>query len=209
MVLLRSDKVYCLYVLVVKSPGFHPHSIYLYTVFLFLHSLSPSPFYSLFLPLPSLFHLHLHHCCFPLNIFCSSSLQIQLWASPPSLCNLAMLVLWLQGFPMCIYSVFIGTEPCFLSAYQQPPCTPPTNLPDTALGFQDTTGPGCSHSQLTRPWCLSSPSLIRCFLLKCSQIPWFVSCWFMYFFFHHPAFIIPFFLPPLFLSANPVFGVSP
>lgn len=105
-----------------------------------------------------------------------------------------MLVPWLQGFPMCIYSVFIGAEPCFLSAYQQPPCTPPTNLPDTALGFQDTTGPGCSHSQLTRPWCLSSPSLIRCFLLKCSQIPWFVSRWFTFFvFFQHPAFIISFF----------------
>lgn len=134
---------------------------------------------------PSIFHLHLS-AVFP-GIF----LQLRLGASPPSLCALAMLVPWLQGFPMCIYSVFIGAEPCFLSAYQQPPCTPPTNLPDTALGFQDTTGPGCSHSQLTRPCCLSSPSLML--LLKCSRIPWFVSCWLIFFFFHHPAFIIPFF----------------
>ncbi len=56
---------------------------------------------------------------------------------------------------MCIYSVFIGAEPCFLSAYQQPPCTPPTNLPDSALGFQDTTGPGWVKVELSSAICLA------------------------------------------------------
>lgn len=157
----------------VKSPGYLPHSCwFIHPVFLFLRSLLSLSFH----PASSSISL-----CFPLNIFAAGLTSSSLEPPLLPLCALAMLVPWLQGFPMCIYSVFIGAEPCFLSAYQQPPCTPPTNLPDTALGFQDTTGPGCSHSQLTRPWCLSSPSLICCFSLKCSQIPWFVSCWFFFF----------------------------
>ena len=67
-----------------------------------------SPFsFSLLCLRPPLFPLHLS------LLFSSGALQLRLWASFPSLCTLTMLAPWLQGFPMCIYSVFIGTWPCF------------------------------------------------------------------------------------------------
>lgn len=85
--------------------------------------------------------------CFPSPYFRSSPLHLQLAASPSLLLHPYQYSShWLQGFPTCIYRVFIGSEPCFLSAYQQPRCAPPTNFPDTALGFQNTTGPGCSRN---------------------------------------------------------------
>lgn len=74
-------------------------------------------------------HLHAVLQCFSSRIYSPAWILF-------SLCGLFLLVLWLQGFLMCIYRVFIGAESCFLSAYQQPLCTPPTNLPDTALGFR-------------------------------------------------------------------------
>lgn len=135
MVLVRSDK------LLVECP--HPHSgcthCFGFSIQFFLF---PLPVYSSF----SI------SCLFSSPYFRSSPLHLQLAASPSLLPHPYQYSShWLQGFPSCIYRVFIGSEPCFLSAYQQPRCTPPTNFPDTALGFQNTTGPGCSRSQLTRP----------------------------------------------------------
>lgn len=55
---------------------------------------------------------------------------------------------WLQVFPPCIGGVFLGTEPCFLSAYQQPLCAPPTNLADMALSFRTPQAAAAvTHSQ--------------------------------------------------------------
>lgn len=72
-----------------------------------------------------------------------------------------------QPFPMCIYYVFIGTEHCFLSTYQQPRRTPPTNLADAAWSLQDTTDPTApSPSELPRcPLC-------RSFITKFSPDLW-------------------------------------
>lgn len=42
----------------------------------------------------------------------------------------------LQVFLPCIGGVFLGTEPCFRSAYQQPLRAPPTNLADMVLSFR-------------------------------------------------------------------------
>lgn len=136
MVLVRSDK------LLVGCP--HPHSGC--SLFWFF------PFSFFLLPLPVYCDL-LHPSS--VSIVCLFS-SLHLWLAappphPPPPRPYQYSSHWLQGFPTCIYRVFIGAEPCFLSAYQQPRCTPPTNFPDTALGFQDTTGPGCSRSQLTRP----------------------------------------------------------
>ena len=148
---------------------------------------------------------HLNVCSsFPLSTAVHPSLCFQCGALPHSRCALATLVPWLQGFHVCIYSVFIGARPYFLSAYQQPPCTPPTNLPDTALGFQDATGRGCSHSRLTRPWCSSSPFSHLLLFIKGSWnhlIPVFLWS------FHHTFFFIIFsvFHP---LSANPLVWLS-
>ena len=70
-----------------------------------------------------------HCCCFSIQFFPSlppsaplpspsvSVVFQQCSPAPtrslPSLCTLTMLALWLQGFPVCIYSVFIGAWPCF------------------------------------------------------------------------------------------------
>lgn len=54
----------------------------------------------------------------------------------------------LQVFPLCIGGVFLGTEPCFLSAYQQPLCAPPTNLADMVLSFRTPQAVAAvTHSQ--------------------------------------------------------------
>lgn len=118
----------------------------------------------------------------------------------PSLCTLAMLAPWLQGFPMCIYCIFIGTEHYFLSAYQQPPCTPPANLPGTALGFQGTTGPGCSHSDL-------DPHILS-FILK--KFPRSLDlCPADLCFFHNTHFLLLFFFLFFFLFFLPSFTANP
>lgn len=66
---------------------------------------------------------------------------------------------WLQVFSLCIGGVFLGAEPCFLSAYQQPLCAPPTNLADMVLSFRTPQAVAAvTHSQTDLHACPPPPS---------------------------------------------------
>lgn len=153
---------------VVKSPGYVTHSIWC-VLSVYFCPLYRSPSCSVFLSL-SIFSIF--HFCFSLNIFAVGPV----WHS---LSALAMLVPWLQGFPMCIYSVFIGAEPCFFYLL---------------INSQHIHHPPIYQTQ---PWDFrtpqalasvthSSPDLHACSLssapfLQKSQIPKFMSCSFKFF----------------------------
>lgn len=65
---------------------------------------------------------------------------------------------WLQVFPLCIGGVFLGTEPCFLSAYQQPLYAPPTNLADMVMSLRTPQAVAAvTHSQPVRHACPPPP----------------------------------------------------